>query len=358
MSKEKYIELPKVSDSGFFEIRMESIGGFGANLAGKILGEVGVLGMGYNGSQFSSYGSEKKGSPVKSFIRYCAPDKEVRVNSPVTDPHILVIFLEALVKTIPVTQGVGKDCIVVLATGKSPDEARDFMKLHGGTIFCVDAMKIAVEENTRVNTALLGAICKASGFIDPDVVKEFIKSNLGKKYAFLIEPNLKTFDRGYKEGESKYFKPDGKYPLIPFSREGQKIGYANQTMGGLITNVGNSIYKDLSASRSGWIPVLDLSVCTSCGECDITCPDYVMVWETEKDKKGRDKRMLIKYNYQYCKGCLRCVEICKFDALAAVKEYEIDKKILKDGFTRSKPEENQITTQKGGGLLSWLGLKS
>ena len=336
MSEGTQRKLPKVNESGFFEIRMESIGGFGANLAGKILGEAGVLGMGYNGSAFSSYGSEKKGSPVKAFIRFCPPENTVRVNSPVTDPHILVIFNEEMVKNIPVTQGVGKDTVVVFSTAKSPDEARDYLQLHGGTIHCVDAMKIAVEENTRVNTALLGTICKASGFIDPDVVKEMIKKNLGKKYASLIEPNLKTFDRGYSEGVSKYFEPDGKYPFIPFSREGQKIGYFNQNMGGVLTTPGNSARKDLSSSRSGWIPVLDRSICTSCGECDITCPDYVMVWDTEKDEKGKERRVLQKYNYQYCKGCLRCVEICKFSALKAMKEYEVDKTIIKQGYTRSK----------------------
>lgn len=336
MHAENYKELPRVNKSGFFEIRMESIGGFGANLAGKILGEAGVLGMGYNGSNFSSYGSEKKGSPVKAFVRLCAPDKDVRVNSPVTEPHILVIFHEEMVRSVSVTQGVGKDSVVVFSTGKSPEEARDYLKLHGGTIHCVNAMKIAVEENTRVNTALLGAICKVSGFIDPDVVKDMIKKNLGKKYSFLIEPNLKTFDRGYNEGVSKYFEPDGKYPFIPFSREGQKTGYFNQNIGGVITTPGNSATKDLSATRSGWIPVLDRSICTSCGECDITCPDYVMVWGEEKDEKGKEKRTLLKYNYQYCKGCLRCVEICKFHALTAAKEYEVDKKIIEDGFTRSK----------------------
>jgi len=331
-----YKELPQVNDSGFFEVRMESIGGFGANLAGKILGEAGIIGMGYNGANFSSYGSEKKGSPVKAFVRFCHPDKNVRINSPVTEPHILVIFLEEMVRSVPVTQGAGKDTTVVFSTAKSPDEAREFLKLESGTLHCVNAMKIAVEENTRVNTALLGALCKASGFIDPEAVKQMIRKNLGKKYAFLIEPNLKTFDRGYNEGVSKKFNMDGKYPYIPFTREGQKIGYLNQPIGGTILNAGNSIFKDLTASRSGWVPVLDRSLCTSCGECDITCPDYCFVWDTATDQKGRDRRILQKISYQHCKGCLRCVEICKFDALSAAKEYEVSKKIIQDGFTRSK----------------------
>ncbi len=52
--------LPKTNELGFFEIRLESIGGLGANLAGKMLAEAGVVGSGFNGVSFSSYGSEKK----------------------------------------------------------------------------------------------------------------------------------------------------------------------------------------------------------------------------------------------------------------------------------------------------------
>lgn len=329
--KTEVVKLPVTNELGFYEIRMESIGGFGANLAGKILAEAGILIMGYNGSNFSSYGSEKKGSFVKSFVRFCAPEIDVRINSPVTEPHMLVIFHEGMAKSNPITQGIGINSTVVISTSKSPAEARDYLKLQGGTVHCIDSMKIAVEEKTRVNTALLGAICKASGFIDPVAIKKMISQNLGKKYAFLIDANLKTFDRGYQEGTSEYFKDDGTYPFVSFKSTGQEIGYLNQTIGGSLKTVGNNVYKDLSYSRMGWVPVLKLSNCTSCGECDITCPDYCFVWGDGVDKRGKQGRILKSINYQHCKGCLRCVEICKFDALESRKEYELDPAILEKG---------------------------
>src|SRR5512136_1792011 len=83
------VTLPSnLDEDGFFGIRLESIGGLGAHLAGQLLAEVGVLRLGLNGSHFSSYGSEKKGTPVKSYIRFCQPDRSVRTNSPVERPHI------------------------------------------------------------------------------------------------------------------------------------------------------------------------------------------------------------------------------------------------------------------------------
>lgn len=57
--------LTKKNALGFYEIRLESIGGLGANLAGKMLAETGALELGFNAANFSSYGSEKKAHPSK-----------------------------------------------------------------------------------------------------------------------------------------------------------------------------------------------------------------------------------------------------------------------------------------------------
>lgn len=57
--------LPQKNALGFYEIRLESIGGLGANLAGKMLAETGALELGFNAANFSSYGSEKKGPRSK-----------------------------------------------------------------------------------------------------------------------------------------------------------------------------------------------------------------------------------------------------------------------------------------------------
>lgn len=66
MNNNFQIKLPITNEDGCYEIRMESIGGLGANLCGKLLGELGAKYLGFNSSSFSSYGSEKRGSPVKS----------------------------------------------------------------------------------------------------------------------------------------------------------------------------------------------------------------------------------------------------------------------------------------------------
>lgn len=314
------IAIPKKNPQGFFEIRMESIGGLGANVAGKILAETGVLGMGLNGSNFSSYGSEKKGSPVKAHVRFCDPETPIRNNSPIENPHILAIFHEALIKTVPVLQGVGPDGIVIMNTTRTPAETREMLRLHGGYLGCIDALGIAIAEKSRINIPMLGAICKASGFIDPDALREAIKSVFGRKYPATVPGNLKAFDRGYNEVKIEYFPPDERRPYQPFVRNPSRLGYMNQPMGGVVVSAGLTKEKDLSPSRTGFIPVLDLETCTHCGECDYACPDYCFVWEKGVSKTGKEAIFLKGIDYRYCKGCLQCVWICKPKALTIGKE--------------------------------------
>lgn len=320
------VKLPVRNDLGFFEIRMESIGGLGANVAGKILTEAAILGMGLNGAGFASYGSEKKGTPVKAFVRLCEADHLVRVNSPVEEPHVLAIFHEALAKSVPVTAGAipGKTT-VILNTRKTPGQARDFLKLEGGKVGTVDAMEIALATRSRVNMVMIGAVARAAGFLDWKALEAAVHEAFGKKYPALMKGNLEALKRGHDEVVFEEVPVDGKYPPTPFRREEPKLGYGNAPLGGTIYSVGNTRFKDLSTSRTGIIPLFVVDKCTRCGECDLACPDYCFVWEKGTDPKTKkEAMMLLGIDYQFCKGCMRCVEVCRFGALVAAKETDHD----------------------------------
>ena len=148
------VKLPTSNEYGFYEIRLESIGGLGANLSGKILGELGAIYLGLNSSSFASYGSEKRGTPVKSFIRWSNPNIEININSPVERPHLLGLFHERLAGKIPVMAGVGSETIVVVNSEESPDYMRTGLN-DAGTLVCVDALRLAMEAKTRVNMVML-----------------------------------------------------------------------------------------------------------------------------------------------------------------------------------------------------------
>lgn len=105
-----------------------------------------------------------------------------------------------------------------------------------------------------------------------------------------------------------------------FERPQPLLGYETQAPGGVIRAQGNSLLKDLSGSRQGFLPELNLESCIHCANCDTVCPDLCFVWESGEDKKGRPQMFLRGIDYQYCKGCLKCVEICPTGSLSVRRE--------------------------------------
>jgi pyruvate ferredoxin oxidoreductase gamma subunit len=312
---------PNLDEDGFYGIRLESIGGLGAHLAGQLLAEVGVLRLGLNGSHFSSYGSEKKGTPVKSFIRFCDPDRSVRTNSPVERPHLIAVFHQALIGREKVTLGLRRDGTIIVNTTASPEEMKERLGLPGGTVGVLDAHGIALAEGSRVNMAMLGAVVRVASFIDFQAVKDTVREEFERRYPHLVEANLRVLQRGYDELVLKTFPIEGEWET-GVARPQPAYGYLNAPWGGLLPNPGNSMLKDLSASRQGVLPELDLEKCVHCGLCDVVCPDYCFVWETVPGDDGKTAVHLLGIDYRYCKGCLKCVDACPKDALVEIRETE------------------------------------
>lgn len=338
--------LPITNENGYFEIRLESIGGLGANLCGKMLGELGALFLDLNASSFSSYGSEKRGSPVKAFIRWCEGDKPVRINSPVVSPHILAIFHEGLLSTYPVLDGVTQDTRIVLATSLSEKEARARYHITAGTLFCLDALKIAMETKSRINMVMLGAIAGISGFVPLDEAETLCRDTIGKKYPALIDANLAGVRQGFHAASEAAPSPAGSPKVSPadspkispadgsrtspeegitaqsaIRQEQYFWGYENAPIGGINPRIGSTVSNNLSPSREGYVPLFLQERCINCGLCDSTCPDQVFQF-SPGIYKGRETMVNNGLDYYHCKGCMRCVEICPTNALVEALEAE------------------------------------
>lgn len=336
------MKLPIKNERGFFEIRLEAIGGLGANLAGQILAEAAVLSAGYNGVNFSSYGSEKKGTPVRSFIRLAEYDTEIFDHSPVEFPHVIAIFHESLYKTVPVTKGIQANGIVLVNTTKDFQAIRELLALEHGRVATVDATGIAIEENSRVNMVMLGALCRLLPFIKPEYLYHTIERTFASKNPSSIEANTRAFTRGVKEVRIEHEgKMDRKLSKKAVSREKSRSGYQTMPIGGIVTLPANSMEKDLSISRTGFLPALNLNLCIHCAKCDLVCPDFCFVWEEKEDKRGRPMMFLKGIDYQYCKGCLKCIEACPSDALQPLRE------TVYDADDHRIPQEKPIYNKEG-----------
>lgn len=335
------VMLPVTNENGYYEIRLESIGGLGANLCGKMLGELGLQYLGLNSASFSSYGSEKTGTPVKGFIRYSAADQDIRLHSPIKEPHLLTIFHDALLTDFSVLNGCNENTDIIINTmGQSTDPkemdknsgmAENALKglgdFHG--IYYVDAQKIAIETKSRVNVVMLGAMAKIMGFIKPEYLYEICEKTLGKKYPAALAGNLEGIRRGYEEVHSVGKEAGGKKSSQrnvgeSAGEKNQDIptwGYETAPAGGINPCYGNSVVNDLSPSRQGFFPVFIPERCINCGLCDTACPD--MVFQFQKGEfKGREMMINKGLDYYHCKGCLRCVDVCPVQALVSGVEAE------------------------------------
>jgi pyruvate ferredoxin oxidoreductase gamma subunit len=55
--------------------------------------------------------------------------------------------------------------------------------------------------------------------------------------------------------------------------------------------------------------------------CDQVCPDFCLIWK--KNPLSKFGAELVGIDYQYCKGCQKCIEVCPVKALTRVPEEEI-----------------------------------
>ncbi len=314
--------LSPTDAEGFFGIRLESIGGLGAHIAGQILAETGVLRLGLNGANFSSYGSEKKGSPVKAYVRFCTPEQEVRTSSPVDRPHVVAVFHEGLIRTEAVLSGLLPGGVVIVNSTHSPAEVWQMLGRPAATVGVVDALAIAVELQSRVNTIMLGAIARSTGFVSAEAVKDVITATLGQRYPQLLKGNLQAFDRGFQKLTLQDFTRAEGAMTLGYAVSKPPFGYLDAPTGGAVVNPGNSVLKDLTVSRNGFLPAFDRAKCVDCAVCDLVCPDFCFVWDTEQGKDGAQAIRLRGIDYRYCKGCMKCIDACPTVALTREREEE------------------------------------
>lgn len=302
----------------FFELRFESIGGLGAHGAGQILATAAVLRMGLNAAQFSSYGSEKKGSVVRSFVRLGRADRPVRTSAPVETPDVIVVFHAALLRHPATLSGLRKTGILIYNAPPGPlPEALAALPRTARAVR-IDALGIAVAEKSRPNAALLGTLCAVVPVLDIEHVRQALADEFAGKHPEAVASNARAFSRGAREFEvyEGAGHADGD---LPVARIEPVWGYRTQPPGGIIPEPGNTAWNDLSMSRTGWMPVLDRGTCTHCGSCDLVCPDLCLVWG-DGEEGSRYERELMGVDYQYCKGCMRCVESCPSGALTKAAE--------------------------------------
>jgi len=184
------------------EIRWHGRGGQGAVTAGELLAET-ALHEGKFFQAFPDYGPERMGAPIRAYTRISP--QPIRQHSQITNPDMVVLLDPTLIGVVDITEGLKEDGALVVNTGESPAELRRRLKYDKGTVYTVDATRIALDTIGRnfPNTPMLGAVLRAREVVDRDsLVKElkrrFTARGIAKK---VIEANVAAVERAF--GEAK-----------------------------------------------------------------------------------------------------------------------------------------------------------
>jgi pyruvate ferredoxin oxidoreductase gamma subunit len=182
LGREKYVMR--------LEIVLRGRGGMGVVTAGEILVKAAVL-EGKYGQSIPSYGGERRGAPVTSYVRLS--DEPIYIHREVYNADLIGVFDPSLFKVMNPLEGLKEDGILVINT-KTPQ------KLWKKT-FYLDAVEIAEKLNLiiagwrLVNIPMVGAIARITGMISLDAIEEAVKEEFEGK---LGETNAEAAKLGYE----------------------------------------------------------------------------------------------------------------------------------------------------------------
>jgi len=188
------------------EIRFHGRGGQGAVTAATLLVSAALLEDKW-GQAIPSFGAERRGAHVLAFARVAGAP--VPIHSQVRSPHVVAVLDPGLllVEKEKVLKGLRPGAVVV-ANLPVPVDVGD------ATLYYVDATRIAKELGLVVagwpvvNTAMLGALARATGLVGIEAVEEAIRRFWSSRPR-VAELNAMAARRAYEEA-----RPAGGAPRL------------------------------------------------------------------------------------------------------------------------------------------------
>ena len=177
------------------EFRWHGRGGQGAWTASELLARAAIHEGKYIQS-FPEFGPERMGAPVKAYTRIS--EEPIRLHSAVYHPNLAIVMDPTLLATVPVTEGLGEDGILILNTTNDSKAMKNKLKMNQGTVWTVSATEIALRILGRAitNTAMLGVVARATGIVKMESIEKAVNDRFPEQ---LAEKNIGVIKEAYKE---------------------------------------------------------------------------------------------------------------------------------------------------------------
>ncbi|MEM1539136.1 MAG: pyruvate ferredoxin oxidoreductase subunit gamma [Candidatus Bathyarchaeia archaeon] len=178
-----------------FEVRWHGRGGQGAWTASELFARAAVYDGKYVQS-FPEFGPERMGAPVAAFTRVST--EPIRIHCAVYEPDAVVVLDATLLKTVPVTEGLRKDGVLIINYKENPTEVRKILKDNQGKIWTVPATEIALKflGAPITSTAMLGALARVTGIVSLESIKRTVEERFRKDVA---EKNFAVIKEAYEK---------------------------------------------------------------------------------------------------------------------------------------------------------------
>ena len=260
---------------------------------------------------FPFFGAERRGAPVLAFTRI--DKKRIYRKTQVYEPDFVVVLDEGLIEGVNVVEGLKKGGMVIVNSAKKPEEIDVGIDVKLAT---VDATSVALEvlKQPATNSAILGAIAKATGLVKIESVEKGIMQVFGDRLGPKVgEINGKAARVAYDRtiiGESHgHRKLQATKKWLPDVNE-LPLGVASVKMETAAGMVGPGSFKEYKTGTwKVFHPEYDNEKCTMCNFCWFYCPEGCIY------RKGDH----MEYDMEYCKGCGICANECPADALKMVR---------------------------------------
>lgn len=283
------------------EIRWHGRGGQGAVTSAELLA-LAAIEEGKYAQAMPSFGPERRGAPVLAYNRVSFT-KAIKTREPVSSPDIVIVLEPNLLDVVDVTFGLKEGGIIVVNTSKNIENIIDYFNGEW-KLAAVDASGIAKQTIgvPIANTAMLGALIKATEIIKLESLERPLKERFGARAASNMEACRKSFKetvigRTYKKTNSSVSKSADKL-----------ISWKDILPGAVIVEAGNAKSYRTGDWRSS-SPVYDYNKCNRCGLCFIYCPEGCI----RPLENG-----YFEANMYYCKGCGICAKECPKSAITMI----------------------------------------